>query len=95
MTKIIFPAIYSSLDPKAILTRILSHYLIESVRYCQFWDRGLSDIYMLKTDGKSYILRISHHHWRKRVDIEFELQLEISTPNKVIVWDLLLLKFIN
>ena len=74
MTKMIFPTIYSSLDPKAILTQILSHYLIESVHSCQFWYRGLSDIYMIETYGKSYILRISHHHWRKQADIEFELQ---------------------
>lgn len=74
MTMTIFPVVYSSLDPKAILTNILSHYAIESVRACQFWHRGLSDIYMIETDGKFYVLRISHHHWRKQAEIEFELQ---------------------
>jgi Ser/Thr protein kinase RdoA (MazF antagonist) len=69
-----FPTIYSSLDPKAILTDILSHYAIAPVRSCQFWHRGLSDIYMIETDDQSYVLRVSHHHWRKRTDIEFELQ---------------------
>ncbi len=69
-----FPTIYSCLDPKAILTQILSHYAIASVRSCQFWYRGLSDIYLIETQEQSYILRVSHHHWRKQTDIEFELQ---------------------
>lgn len=81
-----FPIIYSTLDINGILTQIIPQYKIESVESCQFWHRGLSDIYLIETEGNSYILRISHHHWRKKSEIEFELELlEFLYQNQISV----------
>ncbi len=71
----IFPVIYSTLAPKALVRDVLSEYNIESVTNCRLWQRGLSDIYMVETVVKTYVLRVSHHHWRSQSDIQFELEL--------------------
>jgi Ser/Thr protein kinase RdoA (MazF antagonist) len=71
----VFPVVYSTLDCEALTTRVLPHYRIEEVTYCQFWHRGLSDIYLVETTRNRYILRVSHSHWRSQADIEFELEL--------------------
>ena len=42
----IFPVIYSTLAPKALVRDVLSEYNIESVTNCRLWQRGLSDIYI-------------------------------------------------
>ncbi|MEB3830022.1 phosphotransferase [Phormidium sp. CCY1219] len=42
---------------------------------CQFWHRGLSDVYLVETERHPYILRVSHHHWRSKSQINFELEL--------------------
>jgi Ser/Thr protein kinase RdoA (MazF antagonist) len=72
---IAIPAAYSTLSISAIVTELLCRYGIPEVRGCQFWRRGLSDVYWIETaDGSSYILRISHHHWRSRSDVLYELE---------------------
>ena len=75
MTDERFPVIYSTLTPKALVERVLPCYDIEAVRQCQFWNRGLSDVYLIETATVPYILRVSHAHWRSQADIEFELAL--------------------
>ncbi|NER34220.1 MAG: phosphotransferase [Oscillatoria sp. SIO1A7] len=74
-TNLTFPAIYSTLACDALASRLLPHYEIEVVAGCQFWHRGLSDIYLVETQAKPYILRVSHHHWRSKSEIDFELEL--------------------
>ena len=74
-TNLTFPAIYSTLACDALASRVLPHYEIEVVAGCQFWHRGLSDIYLVETQAKPYILRVSHHHWRSKSEIDFELEL--------------------
>lgn len=69
-----FPTIYSSLSPQSLISEVLSSYDIERVISCQFWNRGLSDVYLVQTISRSYILRVSHHHWRSRSDVYFELE---------------------
>lgn len=69
------PVMYSTLAPQAVVDGVVPHYDIPAVQDCQFWHRGLSDIYLLETDEEPYILRISHSHWRSRAEIEFELEL--------------------
>ncbi|MFP4221443.1 MAG: phosphotransferase [Phormidium sp.] len=69
-----FPTIYSSLSPQALISEVLSSYDIDRVIACQFWNRGLSDVYLVQTISRSYILRVSHHHWRSRSDVYFELE---------------------
>ena len=70
----VFPAIYSTLSPQALIDGVISEYELGTVERCIFWNRGLSDIYLIETNNQSYILKISHHHWRSRSDIQFELE---------------------
>ncbi|BAU10692.1 aminoglycoside phosphotransferase [Leptolyngbya sp. NIES-3755] len=71
----LFPVVYSTIDPNAIASRILSRYDIGTVNVCEFWCRGLSDVYLVETDRGSYVLRVAHWGWRSQADIDFELEL--------------------
>ena len=75
MTHEVFPVIYSTLASEALVSRLLPHYEIGVVARCEFWHRGLSDVYLVETPLNQYILRVSHHHWRKKSEIDFELEL--------------------
>nr|WP_238569005.1 phosphotransferase [Xenococcus sp. PCC 7305] len=70
-----FPVVYSTLSPQALVEQVLSNYSIEPITNCLLWNRGLSDVYLVETEQEYYVLRVSHHHWRSRLDIEFELEL--------------------
>lgn len=71
----VFPAIYSTLSPQALIEGVLTEYdELGAVNQCLFWHRGLSDIYLIETNNKPYILKVSHHHWRSQSDIRFELE---------------------
>ena len=70
----VFPAIYSTLSPQALIEGVLKKYELGIVNRCLFWNRGLSDIYLVETESQPYILRVSHHHWRSQTDIQFELE---------------------
>ena len=71
----VFPAIYSTLSPQVLIERVLSKYQLGTITKCLLWNRGLSDVYLVQTYSNSYILKISHHHWRTRTEIQFELEL--------------------
>lgn len=71
----VFPVVYSTLSPQALITQVLSQYNLGNVNSCKLWNRGLSDVYLVDIDSQPYILRISHHHWRSLTDIQFELEL--------------------
>ncbi len=71
----LFPVIYSTLSPDALVALLLPHYEIGAVKNCQFWHWGLSDVYLVETEATPYILRVSHHHWRSSEEIDFELEL--------------------
>lgn len=69
-----FPVIYSTLSAIAIIERVLPLYGFSLVERCELWHRGLSDIYLVETAQRElYVLRVSHHHWRSRTDIDFEV----------------------
>lgn len=70
----VFPAIYSTLSPQALVEGVLTEYRLGKIERCSFWNRGLSDIYLVETAIATYILRVSHHHWRSRAEIQFELE---------------------
>ena len=70
-----FPAVYSTLSPQALIELVLNNYGLNSVDKCLLWNRGLSDIYLVESNNKTFILRISHHHWRSHSEIDFELKL--------------------
>ncbi len=75
MTQGVFPVIYSTLAPRALIEQVLSQYQLGLVTRCLLWNRGLSDVYVVETKNEQYILRVSHHHWRSQADIQFELEL--------------------
>ena len=66
---------YSLLAPEALISLLLPNYELGTIKSCEFWHRGLSDIYLVNIQDKLYILRVSHHHWRSESEIAFELQL--------------------
>ena len=70
----VFPAIYSTLSPQALIDGVLSEYELGEIKRCLFWNRGLSDIYLIEARERAYILKISHHHWRSQTEIQFELE---------------------
>jgi Ser/Thr protein kinase RdoA (MazF antagonist) len=70
-----FPTLYSTLAPAALADLVFSRYEIDMPKNCQFWHRGLSDVYLLETLTTPYILRVSHCHWRSKMEIDFELEL--------------------
>ena len=65
---------YSTIALEAVATALNSYYDVGQVEDCQFWYHGLSDIYRIETKTGLYIFRISHHHWRSRSEIQFELE---------------------
>lgn len=69
-----FPVIYSTLQPQALVSQVLSRYAIAEVKNCRFWHRGLSDVYLIETLHQPYILRVSHVDWRCKSEIDFELE---------------------
>ena len=75
LTQVSFPVAYSTLDCLALRRQLLPLFRIGPVVRCDFWNRGLSDIYLVETLSAKYILRISHAHWRTQSDIGFELEL--------------------
>lgn len=75
MASDVFPVSYSTLSSKALIDRVLCGYDIGQVKRCQFWNRGLSDIYLVETQASCYyILRVCHANWRSWTEIEFELE---------------------
>lgn len=75
MTQTLFPVTYSTLSCGALVTQLLSQYDIGEVLSCQFWCRGLSDVYLVETQVAQYVLRVSHAHWRSLAEVAFELEL--------------------
>ncbi|MBS0014925.1 MAG: phosphotransferase [Arthrospira sp. SH-MAG29] len=97
-----FPVSYSTLACEALVSKVLPQYRLEAVQSCEFWHRGLSDIYVIETSIRSYILRVSHHHWRSRSETEFELDLldflgkrDIPVSHPLRTWENQLLVEIN
>ena len=74
MKGIKFPVVYSTLDCGALVSLVLSQFDIDKNISCQFWHRGLSDVYLVTTPKSQYVLRVSHTHWRSRREIAFELE---------------------
>ncbi len=69
-----FPTVYSTLSSEALRLQVLPQYGVGAVEGIYFWHRGLSDVYLVRTAAEEYILRVSHHHWRSRGEVYFELE---------------------
>jgi Ser/Thr protein kinase RdoA (MazF antagonist) len=74
LTQVSFPVAYSTLDSSALRRQLLPLFRIGPVVRCDFWNRGLSDVYLVETLSAKYVLRISHAHWRTQSDVRFELE---------------------
>ncbi|MEB3291555.1 MAG: phosphotransferase [Synechococcales bacterium] len=75
MTSELFPVHYSTLAIAALVEQVLTQYDLPVVTQCQFWKRGMSDVYWVETVQGSFILRVSHAHWRNHSETLFELEL--------------------
>ncbi len=69
-----FPVIHSTLCSQSLRLLVSSKYEIEGIETCHFWIQGLSDVYLITTRTKPYILRVSHRDWRSRSDLLFETE---------------------
>lgn len=69
-----FPVVYSTLAHHALRELVIQSYDLPRDCRCKFWHRGLSDVYLFETGDRDYVFRVSHHHWRTRAEIEFELE---------------------
>jgi Ser/Thr protein kinase RdoA (MazF antagonist) len=70
---VLFPVSYSTLSCEALTAHVLSCYGIGTIKNCQMWNRGLSDVYLIETEQDHYILRVSHSHWRSGDEVQFEM----------------------
>jgi len=68
-------AIYSALCPNELLSQIAPMFDIPMPTSCDFLRQGVNDSYKITTESDSYLLRIYRMGWRKRPDIEFELNI--------------------
>lgn len=79
MVKTCFPVTYSTLSPEGLMAQALPQYDLGTVRSCQFWCRGLSDVYLVEAKHQGvisrYVLRVTHAHWRSHPEVAFELDL--------------------
>ncbi len=74
MVETSFPIAYSTLSAQGLVSQALPQYDIGEVVSCQFWCRGLSDVYLVETRTGHYVLRVSHAHWRSHDEVAFELE---------------------
>jgi Ser/Thr protein kinase RdoA (MazF antagonist) len=70
-----FPVTYSTLACDALQRQILPLFCTDPILRCTFWNRGLSDVYLVESLTAQYVLRVSHAHWRTQSEVEFELEL--------------------
>jgi Ser/Thr protein kinase RdoA (MazF antagonist) len=75
LTQTTFPVTYSTLACEALQRQIMPLFGVGPVVQCHFWNRGLSDVYLVETLTTQYVLRVSHAHWRTESEIAFELEL--------------------
>ncbi|SDX03876.1 phosphotransferase [Paenibacillus sp. CF384] len=69
------PVNHSVISSNALMVTINDLYEVGDVTECRFLSNGLNDTYMLKTRTSKYVLRIYKEHWRKKNDVDFEVEL--------------------
>ncbi|WP_299486738.1 phosphotransferase [Acaryochloris sp. IP29b_bin.137] len=84
MTSSTFPVTYSTLACDALVSRVLPYFQLADVIDCKLWHRGLSDVYLVETATRLFVLRVSHAHWRTKSEIDFELELLIFLQQREI-----------
>ena len=77
----IFQVRYSQLDPKKIEKELIERYEFTEPLSCRFFNSGLNDIYIVKTEMINYFLRISLTEVHNKCDYEEEIYI-INTLSK-------------
>jgi len=85
----IFPVTSSILSANALVQEIAFNYSLDNLLDCQLIRRGLSDSYLVRTAGESYVLRAYRPNWRTLSEILYEMDMlsylcrqgaSVSTP---------------
>ncbi|MEJ1241912.1 phosphotransferase [Chryseolinea sp. T2] len=81
----LFPTIYSTLDPAALASFVSSQYELGDSR-CQLIQRGVGDTYLITTSTNKFVLRIYRNDQRTFGHIQSEVELlSILRDNNVSV----------
>ena len=70
-----FPVKRSQLLASALAEWAPANYGLPSSLSCQFWQRGINDLYLIQAQGRKLVLRISPTNWRSMEQIEAEVEL--------------------
>ena len=70
-----FPAINSTLSPKALGKLIQRKYGLSDKTECSIFRLAMNHLYMVHDDGDKYVFRVYTHNWRTKSEIEEELRL--------------------
>ena len=70
-----FPVDASVVSTQALLARVLPKYGLAQPLTCTFLERGLNDTYRVRAGPSTYYLRVYRHGWRKRSEIDAEVDM--------------------
>ena len=75
MNELVFPVQRSLLSASGLVDRMLINYDLADPPTCQFWRRGINDLYMVNTGGTKLMLRICPTGWRSFEQLAAEIDL--------------------
>jgi len=70
-----FPVQRSLLSAPALAERVLTNYDLSSSPICQFWRRGINDLYLVEAKGTKLVLRVCPTGWRSYEQLAAEIDL--------------------
>jgi Ser/Thr protein kinase RdoA (MazF antagonist) len=86
----VFPVQRSLLSVSALAEWASTNYNLPGSLTCQFWRRGINDLYLVKAKGTKLVLRISPTNWRSFEQLVAEMDLlsflhqhHISVPEPI------------
>lgn len=86
----VFPVQRSLLSDSALAKWTSTNYSLPGSLTCQFWQRGINDLYLVKARGTELVLRISPTNWRSIEQVVAEMDLlsflhqnHISVPEPI------------
>lgn len=90
MNESLFPVQRSLLSALALAEWVSTGYDLPNSLTCQFWRRGINDLYLVKAKGTELVLRISPTNWRSCEQLAAEMDLlsflhqnHISVPEPI------------
>jgi Ser/Thr protein kinase RdoA (MazF antagonist) len=69
-----FNIIHSVLDNEAVAQACAEQYGFDELPYCEFFHRGMNDVYLLRTPSNQYAVRAWRANWRSLNDVDYELE---------------------